>query len=71
MHGMMIHTHGFSLQAVTVECHLGNLGISGSPQKLAITSLTTRGLSVGIVRSRTQTMEFSFFRNKWEDDIKM
>jgi hypothetical protein len=31
------------------------------PQKLAITSPTSDGRSVGIVRSRTQTMEFSFF----------
>jgi hypothetical protein len=31
------------------------------PQKLAITSLTSGGRSVNIVRSRTQTMEFSFF----------
>jgi hypothetical protein len=30
-------------------------------QKLAITLLTSGGRSVGIVRSRTQTMEFSFF----------
>jgi hypothetical protein len=30
------------------------------PQKLAITSPTSGGGSVGIVRSRTQTMEFSF-----------
>jgi hypothetical protein len=30
------------------------------PQKLAITSPTSGGRSVGIVRSRTQTMEFSF-----------
>jgi hypothetical protein len=30
------------------------------PQKLAITSLTSGGRSVGIVRLRTQTMEFSF-----------
>jgi hypothetical protein len=30
------------------------------PQKLAITSLTSGGPSFGIVRSRTQTMEFSF-----------
>jgi hypothetical protein len=29
------------------------------PQKLAITSPTSGGLSVGIVRSLTQTMEFS------------
>jgi hypothetical protein len=29
------------------------------PQKLALTSLTSGGRSVGIVRSRTQTMEFS------------
>jgi hypothetical protein len=29
--------------------------------KLAITSPTSGGRSVGIVRSRTQTMEFSFF----------
>jgi hypothetical protein len=28
------------------------------PQKLAVTSPTSCGLSVGIVRSRTQTMEF-------------
>jgi hypothetical protein len=31
------------------------------PQKLAITSPISGGRSVGIVRSRTQTMEFSFF----------
>jgi hypothetical protein len=30
------------------------------PQKLAITSPTSGGRSVGIVRSRAQTMEFSF-----------
>jgi hypothetical protein len=30
------------------------------PQKLAITSPTSGGRSVGIVRSRTQAMEFSF-----------
>jgi hypothetical protein len=30
------------------------------PQKLAIASPTSGGRSVGIVRSRTQTMEFSF-----------
>jgi hypothetical protein len=28
------------------------------PQKLALTSLTSSGLSVGIVRLRTQAMEF-------------
>jgi hypothetical protein len=32
------------------------------PQKLAITSPTSGGRLVGIDRSRTQTMEFSFFR---------
>jgi hypothetical protein len=31
------------------------------PQKLAITSPTSEGRSVGIVRSRTQTMEFFFY----------
>jgi hypothetical protein len=31
------------------------------PQKLALTSLTGGGRSIGIVRSRTQAMEFSFF----------
>jgi hypothetical protein len=30
------------------------------PQKLAITSQTSDGRSVGVVRSRTQTMEFVF-----------
>jgi hypothetical protein len=30
------------------------------PQKLAITSSTSGGRSVGIARARTQTMEFSF-----------
>jgi hypothetical protein len=30
-------------------------------QKLALTSPTSGGLSVGIVRSRTQATEFSFF----------
>jgi hypothetical protein len=32
-----------------------------SAKKLAITSSTSGGCSVGIVRSRTQTMEFFFF----------
>jgi hypothetical protein len=31
------------------------------PQKLALTSPTSGGRSVGIVGSRTQAMEFSFF----------
>jgi hypothetical protein len=31
------------------------------PQKLALTSPTSSGRSVGIVRSRTQATEFSFF----------
>jgi hypothetical protein len=31
------------------------------PQKLALTSPTSDGRSVGIVRSRTQATEFSFF----------
>jgi hypothetical protein len=31
------------------------------PQKLALTSLTSGGHSIGIVRSRTQTTEFLFF----------
>jgi hypothetical protein len=31
------------------------------PQTLAVTSPTSGGRSVGIVRSRTQTMEFFFF----------
>jgi hypothetical protein len=31
------------------------------PQNLAITSPTSGGRSVSIVRSRAQTMEFSFF----------
>jgi hypothetical protein len=34
-----------------------------SPQKLEITSPTSGGRSVGIVRSRTQTVEFSFFNH--------
>jgi hypothetical protein len=33
------------------------------PQKLAIASPTSGGRSVGIVRTRTQTMEFSFFNS--------
>jgi hypothetical protein len=35
------------------------------PQKLAITSLTSGGRSVGIVRLRTQTKEFVFFFHLW------
>jgi hypothetical protein len=35
------------------------------PLKLAITSPTSGGRSVDIVRSRTQTMEFSFFFREW------
>jgi hypothetical protein len=38
--------------------HLDHVAIS-IRKKLTITSPTSRGLSVGIVRSRTQTMEFS------------
>jgi hypothetical protein len=34
------------------------------PQKLAITSPTSGGRSIGIVRSRTQTMEFRFFNER-------
>jgi hypothetical protein len=41
-----------------------NRGGTLYPHKLAITSPTSGGRSVGIVRSRTQTMEFSFFRWK-------
>jgi hypothetical protein len=33
------------------------------PQQLALTSLTIGGLSVGIVPSRTEATEFSFFFN--------
>jgi hypothetical protein len=33
------------------------------PQKLALTSLTSGGLYVGIVRSWTQATEFSFSSN--------
>jgi hypothetical protein len=36
------------------------------PQKLAITSPTSGGRSVGIVRSQTQTMEFSLV---FQDDM--
>jgi hypothetical protein len=35
------------------------------PQKLAITSPTSGGCSVGIVRSRTQTMEFFYLVSSW------
>jgi hypothetical protein len=34
------------------------------PQKLAVTSPTSGGRSVGIVRSRTQATEFSFFNRQ-------
>jgi hypothetical protein len=37
------------------------------PQKLAITSPTSGGRSVGIIRSRTQATEFSFYANKNQD----
>jgi hypothetical protein len=33
---------------------------TNSPQKLALTSPTSGGRSIGIVRSRTQATEFSF-----------
>jgi hypothetical protein len=39
------------------------------PQKLAITSLTNGGLSVGIVRWRTQATEFVFISNCINDWI--
>jgi hypothetical protein len=35
------------------------------PQKLELTSPTSGGFSVGIVRSRTQATEFSFFFSLW------
>jgi hypothetical protein len=35
------------------------------PQKLAITSSTSGGRSVGVVRSQTQTMEFFFIRKMY------
>jgi hypothetical protein len=41
------------------------------PHKLAITSPTSGGRSVGIVRSRTQTMEFFFLVNTASNDCKM
>jgi hypothetical protein len=37
------------------------------PHKLAITSPTSGGRSVGIVRSRTQTMEFFFININCHD----
>jgi hypothetical protein len=37
------------------------------PQKLALTSSIRGGRSVGIVRSRTQAMEFSFFSFRYPD----
>jgi hypothetical protein len=41
---------------------LGNRDYSLYPQKLALTSPTNGGRSVGIVRSRTQATGFSFFK---------
>jgi hypothetical protein len=38
------------------------------PQKLAITSPTSGSRSIGIVRSQTQTMEFSFLVSSNPDD---
>jgi hypothetical protein len=38
-----------------------------NPQKLALILLTSGGYSVGIIRKRTQAMEFSFF--KWVINI--
>jgi hypothetical protein len=38
------------------------------PQQLAITSLTSGGRSVGVVRSRTQIMEF-LFRHMWKSSV--
>jgi hypothetical protein len=38
------------------------------PQKLALTSPTGGGRSVGIVRSRTEATEFSLYRLEWSDD---
>jgi hypothetical protein len=48
------------------------LGKRFYPQKLAITLPTSSCRSVGIVRSWTQTMEFSFsFREKIRENIKI
>jgi hypothetical protein len=44
--------------AVGIRC--ADHAIPLYPQKLAISSLTSGGASVGIVRSRTRTKEFSF-----------
>jgi hypothetical protein len=44
------------LQNELVKMYIGTL----YPQKLALTSPTSGGRSVGIVRSQTQTIEFSF-----------
>jgi hypothetical protein len=40
------------------------------PQKLALTSPTGGGRSVGIVRSRAEAMEFGF-RRKWQKSTKI
>jgi hypothetical protein len=41
------------------------------PQKLALTSPTSDGLSVGIVLSRTQATEFSFFSLVHDSSLRM
>jgi hypothetical protein len=41
------------------------------PQKLAITLLTSGGRSVGVVRSRTQTMEFFFMLHPVCSEVKL
>jgi hypothetical protein len=50
------------LQSITAFVFTFAVSVSGTlyPHKLAITSPTSGGRSVGMVRSWTQTMEFSF-----------
>jgi hypothetical protein len=55
--------NGFSFKSLmnTVTLQEATFCFTVFPLKLAITSLTSGGLSVGIVHSRTQTTEFIFF----------
>ena len=55
------------LTAVGTRCadHVTSL----YPQKLALTSLTGGGRSVGIVRVRTKATEFSFYLAPFGDDV--
>jgi hypothetical protein len=58
-------SNGFDLESLEYDLRDSSLWLRGIlyPQKLALTSSTGGGRSVGIVLSRTQAMEFLLFHS--------